>query len=126
MLLDAKKRLERIRELDKKIESKLKERDRLARYTNGFVLKEDLEMRLRRYDEEVNDYIDELLNLEIDVVEDIEQLDNFNHQMVLRERYIHNKKWEDIEEEQHYDISYLHNLHRKALKEMDEVLMSKN
>ena len=119
--MGAKERLERIRDLDRKIDSKLKERERLVRYIDYTGLEEGLVNRLRRYDDEVNDFIDEMLNLEIAVVGEIEQLDNFNLQMVLRERYIHNKKWEEIEEEHHYDVRHLHRLHKQALKEMDKI-----
>lgn len=119
--MGAKERLERIRDLDRKIDSKLKERERLVRYIDYTGLEEGLVNRLRRYDDEVNDYIDEMLNLEIDVVEEIEQLDNFNHKMVLRERYLHSKTWEEIEEGHHYDVRHLHRLHKQALKEMDKI-----
>lgn len=123
--MGAKEYLEQVRNMSKRVDSKLRERERMLSRVEGVELTDELELKLRKYDEEVNDYVDELLGLQVKIADEIMQLDKYTHQMVLRERYLHNKKWEEIADEQHYDISYLHKLHRQALGELEKGLTDK-
>lgn len=123
--MDVQEYLEQIKDLEKKIDSKLRERRLITRLTKQHEIEEETGMKLRVYDEEVNDYVDELLCLQIKIADEIMQLEDFTHQMVLRERYLHSKKWEQIAEEQHYEVPSLHRLHNKALEKFGEVLKDK-
>lgn len=126
-----KEYLMQIYDLNKEINSKLSERQEitstLVKATdtsreNIYTLDvgrptEDTVIRLMRYNDQVNEYIDELVDLKIQIAEEIMQLDNSNHRMVLRERYIKCKKWEEVAVEQEYDLRWIYRLHGNALKE---------
>lgn len=77
------------------------------------------------YNDEVNKYLDELVMLKIQIAGEIMGLDKYTHQMVLRERYVRLKKWEDIAEEQCYDERWLFRLHNDALEEFKKAYPSK-
>ena len=122
--MGTKEYLEQLLDLDKKIDSKMRERKWIVRRADWYGLTEESELKLRKYDEEVNDYIDELLELEITVSEEIMQLEDYTHQMVLRERYMFGKKWQQIADEQQYELSSLHYIHNKALDEFEKVRLT--
>lgn len=119
----AKEYLEQLWDLDKKVESKMRERDWVVRRADMVGLTDDMELLLRQYDDEVNDYIDSLLRLEIDVIDKIMKLEDYTHQMIIRERYLFGKKWQEISDEQHYELSSLHYKHNKALEEFSKLMM---
>lgn len=120
--------------LDQDIKSKLKERDcimsTLIRSTDTSVEPirtleigrptEDTVIRLMDYNDKANKYTDELVDLKIQIAEEIAQLEDEKHRMVLRERYIRCLKWEKIAVDEHIDLRWLHRLHGRALKEFEE------
>jgi len=119
--------------LNNKINSKLSERDEimntLTRSTD--TTKENIHtldvgrpteetvIRLMKYNDEANQYTDELVELKVQIAEEIMKLENENHRMVLRERYIHCKKFEQVAVDMAYDYSWVIKLHRRALKEFE-------
>ena len=125
--------------LNKKINSKLSERDEimstLIRSTdtsreNIHTLDvgrptEDTVIRLMNYNDEANQYTDKLVDLKVQIAEEIMRLDSDNHRMVLRERYIHCKKFEQIAVDMNYDYSWVIKLHRQALKKFGEAFPEK-
>lgn len=129
-----KEYLMQIYELDKKINTKLSERDQvlntLVRSTdttkeNIHTLEvsrptEDTIIRLMKYNDQVNKYTDKLVELKIQIAEEIMKLENENHRIVLRERYIHCKKWEQVAVDTDYDYSWIIKLHGRALEEFEE------
>lgn len=50
----------------------------------------------------------------------IEALDDSKTKDVLVKRYIEKKKWRDIAEDLFHDVTYIHRLHKKALKEFQK------
>ena len=120
--------------LNKKINSKLSERDEimstLIRATDTSKESihtldvgrptEDTVIRLMDYNDEANQYTDKLVDLKVRIAEEIMHLDSDNHRMVLRERYIHCKKFEQIAVDMNYDYSWVIKLHRQALKKFKE------
>ena len=129
----------KIYDLNKEIDSKLSERQEimstLVKATdtsreNIHTLDvgrptEETVLRLMRYNDQTNSYIDELADLKVQIAEEIMQLENGNHRMVLRERYIKCKKWEEVAVEQGYDLRWIYRLHGNALKEFEEKFPSK-
>lgn len=125
--------------LDKKIDSKLSERDAImstllratdtskeyVRTSNISSPTENVVMRLMQYGDEVDNYVDELVALKVQVAEEIMQLENSSYQMILRERYIHCKKFEQIAVDMNYDYSWVIKLHRRALRKFGEVFPEK-
>ena len=86
---------------------------------------EDTVIRLMQYNDEANEYIDELAELKIQIAEEIMQLETKNYRMVLRERYIHCKKWEQVAVDNDYDYSWVIKLHRRALTKFKETFPDK-
>lgn len=130
-----KEYFQQIFELDKEINSMIDERDKLmnqsikaTRITHDPIYNnqvssptEDTIIKLFDHSNEINKYIDKLVELKIQISKEIMELENKNHRMVLRERYMCSKKWEDIAEEQNYDKSWIIRLHGRALLEFKEL-----
>ena len=138
--MSAKTYLMQIYNLDKEINSKQSERDEIMStllksvdtsaeplFNTGTVSDPtgNTVMKLMEYNDRTNERIDRLVDLKIQISSEIDQLENGNHRMVLRERYINNKKWEEIAVEQNYAIRYIYKLHGFALNEFEEVFSEK-
>ena len=86
---------------------------------------EDTVIRLMRYNDQVNEYIDELVDLKIQIAEEIMHLENNNHRMVLRERYIHCKSFEEIAFNEGYVYRHIIRLHGQALEDFGHTFPDK-
>lgn len=129
-----KEYFEQVFELEKKVNSKVNERDAIMNtltgatpmqdnpgYSNQFHSKtESAVIKLMDYSDRANEYVDELVDLRIKLSKELDQLDVHNHRMVLRERYLCSKRWEEIAVEQSFDLRWVHRLHGRALKEFNE------
>ena len=49
----------------------------------------------------------------------IEAIPTIEHRLILYERYVNLKRWEDIAEDNHYSIKWVHVLHNRGLKMID-------
>lgn len=128
-----------IYQLDKKIHSKLSERDNIMNTlvrstdTSRENIKtldvgrptEETVIRLIDYNDEANHYTDKLVGMKVQIAEEIMKLKNENHRVVLRERYIHCKKFEQVAVDMRYDYSWVIKLHRQALKEFERTFPEK-
>ena len=137
--LTPKEYLMQIYDLNKEIDSKLSERQEImstlvkSTDTSKESIRtldvgrptEETVLRLMQYNDQANNYIDELADLKIQIAEEIMQLENGNHRMVLRERYIKCKKWEEVAVEQGYDLRWIYRLHGNALKEFEDIFPHK-
>ena len=56
----------------------------------------------------------------------IDQVENFDQQMLLRYRYLHHYSWETIAETMHFGTRWLHVLHGRALNSVDSILRFRN
>ena len=132
--LTPKEYLMQIFNLDKKIDDKIRERDAIMStllkgtdstkepiYSNlPSSPVENTVIKLMDHNDEVNHQIDDLVNLKIQIAGEINQLEKETHQMVLRERYLHCKKFEQIAVDTTYDYSWIIKLHDQALKEFEK------
>ena len=133
--MTAKKYLLQIYNLDKEIDSKQSERDEIMStllkavdtsaeplYNTGTVSDPtgNTVMKLMEYNDRTNERIDRLVDLKIQISGEIAELEERTHRMILRERYIHCKKWEEIAVEQNYDLRYIYKLHGFALNEFEK------
>lgn len=82
--------------------------DRTGRITEKIV---DLE-------NEINAKIDRLVDLQKEIEEIIEAVEDSRYRIILTERYINRKKWEDIADILHIDLRWLYVLHGRALNEI--------
>ena len=80
---------------------------------------ENTVLRLMEYNDRTNAAIDSLINLKIQIADEINQLEKENHQMVLKQRYLHCKKFEQIAVDTNYDYSWIIKLHGRALKDFE-------
>lgn len=64
----------------------------------------------------INDEVDKLVNLKKEIRSKIDMLSDPFEKVVLIERYINCKSWEDISEKIHYEMRNTQYLHKKALQ----------
>ncbi|MGO1368533.1 DUF1492 domain-containing protein [Senegalia sp. (in: firmicutes)] len=83
---------------------------------------EDATVRLIDLSNEINDDIDEYVDLKKEITGTIKQVKDIRYRLILKMRYITGKEWEDIVTAMGYDRSTVFRNHKKALKEVDEVL----
>ena len=63
----------------------------------------------------------QLMKLQHEIITTINALPRSEHRLVLYERYINMKKWEEIAEESNYDVRTIYRLHGKALSEIKKM-----
>lgn len=66
--------------------------------------------------ETINNEIDKLIDLKTEIHSRIEQLSDPYEKMILTERYLNNKSWEEITEKLHYTDRNTRYLHVQALE----------
>ncbi len=77
---------------------------------------EDVIVKIIGLEEEVNQDIDELVDLKTDITHLIKTLENHEYQIILEQRYLCFKTWEQISVDMGYSIQHTFRLHDKALK----------
>ena len=65
---------------------------------------------------EIDEEIDRLVDLKQEIVSLIKHVKNPEYQTLLELRYLCFRTWEQIAVEMHYELRYLHKLHRRALE----------
>ena len=110
-----------IGDLDGKIRTRKGERNSILDTVRGTAPSKKTVNDVIVYNDDVNEYVDELVRLKIQIADEIMSLEKYTHQMVLRERYIRLKSWEDIAEEQRYDLGWVYRLHNQALDRFSEI-----
>ncbi len=81
---------------------------------------EDVIVKIIALEEEVNQDIDELVDLKTDITHLIKTLENHEYQIILEQRYLCFKTWEQISVDMGYSIQHTFRLHDKALKALSE------
>ena len=81
---------------------------------------EDVIVKIIALEEEVNQDIDELVNLKTDITHLIKTVENHEYQIILEQRYLCFKTWEQISVDMGYSIQHTFRLHDKALKALSE------
>lgn len=135
--MKAKKFLQQAIWLDKLIDSKLEQLEKLeslAQKTTVDLTKErvsggsgatssmeNVVVKIVELKREINDDIDRLIDLKREISEIISKLDNPSYQLILEMRYVNNKNWERIASEMGYDLRWILRLHARALKEIDNL-----
>ena len=73
----------------------------------------------------IDDYIQDterLLSLKAEIKGLIDKLDNQTHRLILTERYINLKRWEDVAADNNYSWQHVHKLHNQALRSVEIVI----
>lgn len=135
--MNAKEYLSQAFQLDQRINSKLEQvsvlRDLALKTTS--VLQDDkvqstkqrspMEnalVKLMSLEEEINDDIDQLIDLKRELTTFVAEIDNPSHRLLFEFRYLGGSNWEEVAAIMGYDVRWVYRLHRKALKEADELL----
>lgn len=71
---------------------------------------------------EINKDIDMLVDLKAEIVETIKSVKNQEYQTLLEKRYLCFETWEQIAVGMNYSLRWVHNLHGKALNDLNDVL----
>ena len=69
-------------------------------------------------EEEINRDIDKLVDLKTDITHLIKRLDSHDYQILLEQRYLCFKSWEQISVDLGYSIQHTFRLHDAALEEL--------
>lgn len=70
----------------------------------------------------INAEIDSLIKKKAEIREVIDEVEDFDQQTLLRYRYLHHASWDEICNEMHFGLRWLHILHGKALSATEDVL----
>ena len=134
--MTAKSYLNQIRIIDQDIQSRIEEKHRLyatligsPSITHDVVQSSKTDAYDERYmkiieaGEEIDRRIDKLVDKKIEASRKIDGLDLLDNTsaVILRERYINLKTWEEIANAMNYSVRHVNNLHSKALKDFDKL-----
>ncbi|GIW48988.1 MAG: hypothetical protein KatS3mg079_464 [Caloramator sp.] len=133
--MKAKEFLQQAIWLDKLIDSKLEQLEKLealAQKTTVDLSKEKVSggsgstspmenvvVKIVGLKEEINNDIDRLIDIKKEIGEIISRLEDPSYQLILEMRYINNRDWEEIAYEMNAGIRTIYRLHGKALKEIE-------
>lgn len=79
-------------------------------------------VKLLSLEEEINDNVDQLIELKRELADFVSNIQNPSHRLLLELRYLGGSTWEEVSSIMGYDLRWVYRLHRKALKEANEVL----
>lgn len=135
--MTAKSYLNQIRIIDQDIQSRIEEKQRLyatligsPSITHDVVQSSKTDAYDERYmkiieaGEEIDKRIDKLVDKKIEASRKIDELgkENNTSMVILRERYINLKTWEQIACQMNYSIRHINRLHGEALDQFDKVM----
>jgi DNA-directed RNA polymerase specialized sigma subunit len=123
--------------LDRKINNKLEQKERLESLTQKVTVDitqekvscpkttspmENAIVKLIDLSHEINEDIDRLVDLKKEISETISKVEDNIYQLILEMRYINGKSWDDVSRCMGYDRRWVLRLHGRALKEIDKIL----
>lgn len=73
---------------------------------------------------EINTEIDKLVDLKTEIRKNINKISDTRYVSILTNYYINRKTWEEIAEITKYDLRWVHRLHSRALKALEEATKS--
>ena len=85
---------------------------------------EDIICKIVELENTINADIDKLVDLKVEITATVQRMDNLVYRTILEQRYLCYKTWEQIATNMGYDVSWLHRLHGKALREAEKLLIS--
>ena len=115
---DKMEQLKRLKEMATNVTSVISDMPRSAS-PNPHKM-EDAVLRLAAMETEIDADIGRLVNLKIEITRTIWQVEDENCRTLLEMRYINFRQWEDIAEAMGITVRWLHRLHAKALRLVDE------
>lgn len=83
---------------------------------------EDTIVKIVEQEKEIDNEIDALVELKTDVRHVIDKVPNVEQRLLLEERYLCFKSWEEIAADMSYGLRWIYKLHDKALKSVGHIL----
>lgn len=83
---------------------------------------EDKFIRVADYELLIDKKIDKLLEIKQEIIEAVDTVENSTYKALLLAYYVNCKTWEQVAEDMDYDVRWIYILHKRALKEIGEVL----
>ncbi len=83
---------------------------------------EDVIARLIDTEAEIDESIDSLVDLKIEIMNAIWKVEDANCQLLLEQRYINFKSWEEIADDMNVSVRWVHKLHAKGLELIEKFL----
>ena len=83
---------------------------------------EDTIVKIVEQEKEIDNEIDALVELKTDVRHVIDKVPNVEQRLLLEERYLCFKSWEEIAADMSYGLRWIYKLHDKALKSVGQIL----
>ena len=131
--MTTKQWLMRARNIDREIDSLVKARgelyDRVTKITQSYtgdVVQSTKDPHrfeaLTEYEMEIDRQIDKLIDVKREINSAINELHDWRLRSVMFERYLANKKWEEIAVELHFSYQHVCRLHGRALIELGVIL----
>lgn len=87
----------------------------------NFKGKDDIIIKVIMIEQEINNDIDNLIDLKAEIIRQIEGIQDDTYKILLTERYILGKTWEQIAVDMSYSYIHIHRLHSQALQELNKV-----
>lgn len=132
----AKEYLQQIYKIDKMISNKIQEKEKWFEIATNTTAKSDGERvqssgsqqkmadavcKMVEINEEIDRYIDTLIDTKMDIIHTIEQLDSIEYD-VLHKMYIQGKNLDDISHDYNKTYSWTTTVHGNALKDLQKIL----
>lgn len=86
---------------------------------------EKIVVKIADLENELNSSIDKLVDLKAEITQRIDEVSNNDYRLLLALRYLNFKTWEQIANEMHYDVRWIHELHKRALAEFENMQILK-
>ena len=86
---------------------------------------EDVISKIIDLENEINGDIDRFVDMKRDYMSVIGDIKSPVHQLVMEQRYLCCRTWDQISVELGYDVRWLHRLHGRALQEAEKMLQAK-
>ena len=141
----AREYLEKISKMNKEINSTIKELEEYERMEEIFEIatritsswddmprhrdpqsREKLIVKLIDMKYDINNLIDKYVDMKMEAIRLINRLSKAEYIELLICRYIDDMEWSEVSKKTHYSENYVHKLHRKALAEFDQILITED
>ena len=86
---------------------------------------EDIISKMMDLETEIDEEIDQFIDLKRVYMQIIGGIENPIYQLVMEQRYLCCRTWDEISEELGYELRWLHRLHGRALQDAEKVLQFK-
>ena len=81
----------------------------------------DFTSKILDAEKEVKEDISKMLLIQKEIEETIDLINNHDSKLIMYERYVNMKNWENIAFDNNYSVRWVHVLHKRGLKEIENM-----